>query len=201
MIDFLKKYFRQQIFSGFGHKIEIYIPLAEYPDKIEWIECASGMSTDLLALVICFCSSNGYNVNCSVKNNTSGFIWSDRLYNSVGILSVVIVPNSILSIKDGDDIEVTVDEDISCGLHLLYKTEATIVKVKDKKRSNPSNNDLGSNKNWLSPGSTSVNIEEGRSYPSISNLESRMKSLCLGSNTVTVEEESSRPSKRFRHLE
>lgn len=207
-----KRFF--QIISGFGHKIEIYISSAEYPDRIECVATDNlqpNASYNFLAIIFCFNTFNSSRVICSVKNITSGFTWSDALYNSKnGDVSVVILPSSILPIRDGDDVEITADEEIFCGLHLLYETEITetsehdniVVNVEDEIGSNPSDNDLERNKNWLSPGSTTFNIvEKKRSYTSVSNLVSEMNSLSLGSNTVNVEEESSRPSKRLKHSE
>lgn len=81
---------------------------------------------------------------------------------------MVIVPRSIFPIKDGDEeIKlVSFAADIN-GIHLLYKSEydSTTVDVENEK-SNPSFSDWESNKNWLSLGSTAVNVEEETSYPS-----------------------------------
>lgn len=163
-------------------------------------ELEPNSSHNLLAIVFCFYTLDSPNVNCSVKNITTGFIRGDCFNNKDGDVLVAVIPNSILSIKDGDDIEITADEDISCGLHVLYETETTIVNVKHKKRSHPSNNDLESIKNWLSLGSTTVIVEEERCYPSVSDLECKLNSLSLGSNTVSVNEKSSYPFKRLKHL-
>lgn len=68
--------------------------------------------TIFLETIFCFNSFNSLKVNCSVKNITTGFTWSNTLYNNRnGDVSGVLLPNSILSIRDGDDTEITADED------------------------------------------------------------------------------------------
>lgn len=171
----------QQIFSEFGHKIEIYFPSAEYPDRIE---CVSTMSADLqsnasynfLELIFCFNTSYSSRVDCSIKNTTRGLTWADTLHNrNNGDVLVVILPDSILSLRESDDIEITAVEQMFYGLHPRNKTESTMMSEYDSvvdnvekgRRSNHPDNDLKRSENWLSPGSTTVNVEKKRSYPTL----------------------------------
>ncbi|XP_074357227.1 TMV resistance protein N-like isoform X2 [Apium graveolens] len=174
-----KRFF--QIFSEFGHKIEIYFPSAEYPDRIE---CMSKMSTNsqssasynFLALIFCFNTSYSSRVNCSINNTTRGLTWADTLYNSNnGDVLVVILPDSILSLREGDDIAITAVEEMFYGLHLTNidseddsEDDSVVDNVENERRSNHSDNDLERSENWLSPGSTAVNVEQKRSYPTLS---------------------------------
>lgn len=94
-------------------------------------------------------------------------MWSENLVNYGDSSLIVIVPSSILSIRDADDrIEITADQKMICGFNLLYKTEIPMI-------SHPSLNYFRSKLNkedgrkWLSLGSsnTTVNVEEETSYP------------------------------------
>ena len=139
-------YILQQILSGFGHKIGIYIDRAKFPD---WISQStsnvrrSTMSSKLqpneshnfLGIIICFHSimTKSYGVQYSVKNIISGFTWDDTLidYHGYGSL-IVIVPSSIFPSKDGDKtIELTSNKQDIHGIHLLYKTEITMISEYD----------------------------------------------------------------------
>ncbi|KAK1382372.1 hypothetical protein POM88_020107 [Heracleum sosnowskyi] len=122
-----------KIYSGFGHQVNIYTQLAEFPD---WISHSSNsrstLSLDLqpneshnfLGMVLCLkiCGDNElFDIKYSVKTTTSDLIWSDdRLYTSYYHESwMVIVPRSFFSAGDGDDrIELTANAEIH-GLHLL----------------------------------------------------------------------------------
>ncbi|KAK1382141.1 hypothetical protein POM88_019876 [Heracleum sosnowskyi] len=134
----------------------------------------SNASYNFLALIFRFNTSYSSRVNCSIKNITRGLTWSDTLYNSNnGDVLAVILPNSVLSLGDGDDIEIAAVEEMFYGLHLRNKTEITmrsdgiVDNGENERRSNHSDNDLERNENWLSPGSTTVNVEKTRSYPSV----------------------------------
>ncbi|XP_074358470.1 disease resistance protein L6-like [Apium graveolens] len=95
-----------------------------------------------MAIIFCFRSkedeedvnsTSGY----SVKNTTSGFIWScdSLLLPSPDSLIMVVVPKSIFSVTDDDNtIELTTNSDVKVvGIHLLYKTETeTIADVLEK---------------------------------------------------------------------
>ncbi|KAL8090674.1 hypothetical protein AgCh_039926 [Apium graveolens] len=95
-----------------------------------------------MAIIFCFRSkedeedvhsTSGY----SVKNTTSGFIWScdNLLLPSSDSLIMVVVPKSIFSVTDDDNtIELTTNSDVKVvGIHLLYKTETeTIADVLEK---------------------------------------------------------------------
>ncbi|KAK1382147.1 hypothetical protein POM88_019882 [Heracleum sosnowskyi] len=172
-----------EILSGFGHKVEILIGREEFRDWISTVpsefgfvrycldlgkqfELGSNASHNFLAIILAF-EDPHYGVKCSVKNITSGFIWSDTLSKFADYESlIVIVPSSILSIRDGDKIELISDQKLICGIHLLYETEKRD-NTKDE-RSNSLHSDLKSNRKWFSLGSssTTVNVEEERSYPS-----------------------------------
>lgn len=55
-------------------------------------------------------------------------MWSENLVNYGDSALIVIVPSSILSIRDADDrIEITADQKMICGINLLYKTEITMI--------------------------------------------------------------------------
>ncbi|KAK1382150.1 hypothetical protein POM88_019885 [Heracleum sosnowskyi] len=112
---------------------------------------------------------------------TSGFRWSDTLFHCYDYESLIaIVPSSILSIKDGDDrIEITADRGILCGIHLLYKTEITMIRC-------PSLGDLESEMNSLSLGGNTNNVEDERSNHLHSDLESKMSPRYLLEAMLTM---------------
>lgn len=111
-------------------------------------------SHNLLAIILTFDDPH-YGVKYSVKNITSGLIWSDTLFNHGDLSLIEIVPSSILSIRDGDKFEITADKFMSCGIHLLYKTDITMI-------SNPFLSYLESKMSSLSVGGNSKNIKGRR---------------------------------------
>ncbi|KAK1382149.1 hypothetical protein POM88_019884 [Heracleum sosnowskyi] len=133
---FTKRFF--EILSGFGHRVEISLGRKDFKDTVEFglgtqLTLGCRMSSDLrpnesqnfLAIILAldFCKDLEY----SVMNIESGFIWSDTLV-TFSTPAIVIVPSSIFLIRDGDDrIEITADRDILCGIHLQYKTGITMI--------------------------------------------------------------------------
>ncbi|XP_063943078.1 disease resistance protein RUN1 isoform X2 [Daucus carota subsp. sativus] len=127
-----------QIFSGFGHIMDIKISLAEYPD---WISQSSGsvkkMSFDLppdasdylLAMIFCFECAGTFKIDYFIKNATSDYVWCNRTYAQNDSDSLMlIVPRSILSIRDAiSRIEIESKVEMIHGMHLLYKTDFTMV--------------------------------------------------------------------------
>lgn len=103
--------------SGIRQIIEINISDTELLDSlIQSSGYGSRMSLNLqpneshnfLAIIFCFYAYYP-GVRYRVKNITSGFVWSDIFHpHSGSYRSIVIVPSSSLSIRDGDDrIEIT----------------------------------------------------------------------------------------------
>ncbi|KAK1382152.1 hypothetical protein POM88_019887 [Heracleum sosnowskyi] len=163
-----------EILSEFGHEVNIYIGRKDFRDWIcqdLGIQLEPDESHNFLAMILTF-EDPHFGVTYSVKNITSGFIWIDILCNLTDNESlIVIVPSSILSIRDGDEIELKSDQKMICGIHLLYKKEIKMISTTDNvedERSNPLHSDLEINSKWLSLGitSTTVNVGEERSYPS-----------------------------------
>lgn len=139
-----KRFF--QIYSGFGHQINIYIQAVEFPDwirqSLDWIRQSSetgstasfnmppNVSHNFLAMILCFknwgivtYSKTTY----SVKNTTSGFIWSGSFDNNHPEANIVVVPRSIFSLEDADQrIELTANAEI-LWIHLLCRTEITMI--------------------------------------------------------------------------
>ncbi|KAL8090673.1 hypothetical protein AgCh_039925 [Apium graveolens] len=141
-----------KVYSEIGHQISIYV--SESPDQksgpqwSDWIleapywtsgeyleptklyaHILPNESHNFIGIILCFEIINtlyGVYFGYSVKNTTSGFIWSsDNLdVPSFGSL-MVIVPKSIFSVTDDDNtIELTANNNvIIVGIHLLYKTE------------------------------------------------------------------------------
>ncbi|KAK1382386.1 hypothetical protein POM88_020121 [Heracleum sosnowskyi] len=129
-----------QIYMGFGHEIKLYIQEVEFPDWIrqlpDWIGQSStlgsrvsinlppNVSHDFLALILCFKHWGVVTykkTTYSVKNTTSGFIWSGSFDNDYPEAQIIIVPRSIFSLEDGDQrIELRANAEI-LGIHLLYK--------------------------------------------------------------------------------
>lgn len=108
-------------------------------------------SLNFLGIILCF-NSSGHGGNYSVKNITSGLIWSDHLYRvDNNNTKIVLVPRSIFSISDGDErIELTSIAKNIIGIDLLYKWETTTIDEYD---------------------SSSVNLQDERSNSSDSDLE------------------------------
>lgn len=97
------------------------------------------VSRNFLAVILCFkhwgIVTYG-NTTYSVKNTTSGFIWSGSFDNNHPDAHIIIVPRSIFSLKDGDEsIELTADAEI-LGIHLLYRTEITMIDQSDSSNVN-----------------------------------------------------------------
>ncbi|KAL8090595.1 TMV resistance protein N-like [Apium graveolens] len=129
-----------QIYSEFGHQIEIYIGNAKFPD---WISQSSNLGSPLsldlppnvsqnyLAMILCFKhwgNKKSYRRNFSVKTSTSNFIWSGDAHCTPDYHEscMIIVPRSILLVSDGNDkIEIAAEAEIY-GIHLLYQTETTM---------------------------------------------------------------------------
>ncbi|KAK1352154.1 hypothetical protein POM88_053658 [Heracleum sosnowskyi] len=144
-----------KVYSEFGHQIDVHVSefmgQKTDPQWLDWIiespywtsessESSDSESTTVYAdllpneshnfmgIILCFQRPKyaplgfGY----SVKNTTSGFIWSsggpDMFSNS---WLMVIVPKSIFSVTDDDHrIELTTHVNVKfVGIHLLYNTE------------------------------------------------------------------------------
>ncbi|KAL1834507.1 hypothetical protein ACET3Z_004158 [Daucus carota] len=138
-----------QIYSGFGHQIKIYAKPEEFPDWIcqlpDWFiqssDLGSKVSLDLLpnwsdnflAMILCLDKWMNF-LDYSVTTTTSNNEWTEDLrthyYHSLSKWSehidgslMVIVPRSILLVRDGDDsIEVSSNVKL-LGIHLLYGSE------------------------------------------------------------------------------
>lgn len=136
----------QQIFTGFGHRIQIYIFPADFPDWIKnSINLKSILSLDFppdvsqkfLAMIFCLnLFMNSIQINYTVTNTRSDLIRYDSLciYGSTYESSIVIVPRSIF-FRNGDDrIELLLDLNKILGIHLLYNTEITMIGKYDKNR-------------------------------------------------------------------
>ena len=118
--------------------MDIKISLAEYPD---WISQSSGsvkkMSFDLppdasdylLAIIFCFECAGTFKIDYFIKNATSDYVWCNRTYAQNDSDSLMlIVPRSILSIRDAiSRIEIESKVEMIHGMHLLYKTDFTMV--------------------------------------------------------------------------
>lgn len=132
----------QQIFSGFGHIIDIMISSAQYPD---WISQSSDLvkkmslslppdaSDNFQAIVFCFECGGTFKIDYFVKNTTSDFMWCNRTYAQNDNESLMlIVPRSILSTRDAvSRIEVESKVEMIYGIHLLYKTDITMTSTDD----------------------------------------------------------------------
>lgn len=162
----------QQIYSEFGHQIEIYIGKAKFPD---WISPSSNLGSPLsldlppnvsqnyLAMILCFKhwgDKQSYRRNFSVKTTPSDVIWNGKAHCTPDYYHescMVIVPRSIFLVRDGDDrIEITAEAEIY-GIHLLYQTETTMT---------DEYND------------TTVSVEDEGSYPSKRLKHFEMTSDC-----------------------
>ncbi|KAL8090847.1 hypothetical protein AgCh_040060 [Apium graveolens] len=136
-----------QIFSGFGHIMDIMISSAEYPD---WISQSSDLvkqmsfdlppdaSDNLQAIVFCFECGGTFKIDYFVKNTTSDFMWCNRTYAQNDNDSLMlIVPRSILSTTDAiTRVEVKSNVEMIYGIHLLYKTEITMISADDNDMNN-----------------------------------------------------------------
>ncbi|KAK1382384.1 hypothetical protein POM88_020119 [Heracleum sosnowskyi] len=139
-----------QIYSGVGHQIRIYIQAVEFPDWIrqlpDWIQQSSTfgstasfnlppyVSHNFLAMILCFKNWGVVTYGkqpYSIKNTRSGFIWNGSYNNNYPEVQIIIVPRSIFSFKDGDErIEITANAEI-LGIHLLHRTEITMIDQSD----------------------------------------------------------------------
>ncbi|KAK1352144.1 hypothetical protein POM88_053648 [Heracleum sosnowskyi] len=109
---------------------------SEYPESTTvYAHLLPNESHNFMAIILCFQRPKyavlGMNIQYSVKNTTSGFIWSSYThdFSSYGSL-MVIVPKSIFSVTDDDHrIELTIADNSAeiVGIHLLYNTETETI--------------------------------------------------------------------------
>ncbi|KAK1352156.1 hypothetical protein POM88_053660 [Heracleum sosnowskyi] len=141
-----------KVYSEFGHQIDVHVPkfMGQKTDprwldwRIEspyWTSKSSESPTtvyahllpneshNFMAIILCFQRQKFVlkNIQYSVKNTTSGFMWSSYNHDffSYGAL-MVIVPKSIFSVTDDDHrIELTIaDNSVEIvGIHLLSTRE------------------------------------------------------------------------------
>ncbi|KAK1382016.1 hypothetical protein POM88_019755 [Heracleum sosnowskyi] len=100
--------------SELGSSVSLDLPLASWPN--------------FLGLIMCFDSSQSkwFYFEYSVKTATAFLDSGSLLYGEQGILTIII-PRSIFCVRDGDDkIELKTNFEFS-GIHLLYKTEITMI--------------------------------------------------------------------------
>ncbi|KAK1382660.1 hypothetical protein POM88_020395 [Heracleum sosnowskyi] len=108
-----------QIYSGFGHEIKIYAPLAEIPD---WISQTSTLKEN----------KETYGTTYSVRTITSEFIWSNTLNISCRCESLmVVVPRSIF-LAGGSDNRIELTANAEFFVHLLYNTKDTVTEECDR---------------------------------------------------------------------
>ncbi|KAL8087615.1 hypothetical protein AgCh_037676 [Apium graveolens] len=137
-----------KVYSAFGRQINVQVPEFMHSGWLDWIAespywtiksnkypesttvCANLLpneSHNFMGIILCFEGPARMNVQYSVKNTTSGFIWSsvgpDLFIYGYGSL-MVIVPKSIFSVTDDDHrIEFTTHDEVKIvGIHLLYNT-------------------------------------------------------------------------------
>ncbi|KAK1382303.1 hypothetical protein POM88_020038 [Heracleum sosnowskyi] len=147
-----------QIYCEFGHPVHICSPSAEFPDWISQsivygsttsINLRPNESQDFLGIILCFKHLDIYcSTKYTVKNCTSKFIWSNsiEIYGNESESVMVIVPRSIFSVGyDDDRIEITWDGVIVHGIHILYRTEISMIHEYK---------------------STTINVEDEQCYPS-----------------------------------
>ncbi|KAL8090316.1 hypothetical protein AgCh_039695 [Apium graveolens] len=124
-----------QAYCKFGHSVQIYAAIAEFPDWISQfsnfrqkmsIDLPPNMSDDFLGMILCFkhlgddLFQAAYH---SVKNTRSTCIWRDSSELFYGETLMVIVPGSIFSVRDGaSKFELTTTDAEISGTLLLYKT-------------------------------------------------------------------------------
>ncbi|KAK1382381.1 hypothetical protein POM88_020116 [Heracleum sosnowskyi] len=113
--------------------------IEEFPD---WISQSNDLGStvslnlpsqvlhDFLAIIVCFkhWDNNSYRIDCSLKNATSGFVWSHNLYTlDCNESWMVIVPRSIFPVIDGNNrIELRTTNADVLGHHLLHSTTVTV---------------------------------------------------------------------------
>ncbi|KAK1382151.1 hypothetical protein POM88_019886 [Heracleum sosnowskyi] len=109
-----------QMFSRFGHKTRIR--QSSKGVSTMSIDLQQNASHNFLGVILCF---NSYDDggDYSLKNITSGFIWSDYLYRlDDDDTEIVLVPGSIFLVSEGDErIELTSSAKNIIGIDLLYK--------------------------------------------------------------------------------
>ncbi|KAK1352142.1 hypothetical protein POM88_053646 [Heracleum sosnowskyi] len=148
-----------KVYSEFGRQINVHVPpfmdqktdpqwfdwriespywtseSSEYPESTTTVyaHLLPNESHNFMAIILCFQRQKFVlkNIQYSVKNTTSGFIWSScyRDLSSYGSV-MVIVPKSIFSVTDDDHrIELTIADDRveMLGIHLLYNTETETI--------------------------------------------------------------------------
>lgn len=127
---------KQQTYSGFGNVIRIYPGVEMYlPSWISQLhdsESRRRVSLDLtpstshnfLGTILCFkeaTSVHGNENTYSIKNTRSGFKWSSSIHNYYTDGLIIIVPESIFSVTDGDHrIEFAAAGREFFAIHLLY---------------------------------------------------------------------------------
>ncbi|KAK1352151.1 hypothetical protein POM88_023589 [Heracleum sosnowskyi] len=145
-----------KVYSEFGRQINVQVPefmhhktdpqcldwriespywtckSSEYPESTTvYAHLLPNESRNFMGIILCFQRPRRMNIQYSVKNTTSGFIWSSCgpdffIYGSL----MVIVPKSIFSVTDDDHrIELTITDDRveMIGIHLLYNTETETI--------------------------------------------------------------------------
>ncbi|KAK1352152.1 hypothetical protein POM88_053656 [Heracleum sosnowskyi] len=136
-----------KVYSEFGRQINVHVPhfMHQWFDWIiespYWTSKSSeylGSTTvyahllpneshNFMGIILFFQWPRLMNIQYSVKNTTSGFIWSSGGPDFFIFYSLmVIVPKSIFSVTDDDHIiELTITDDRveMIGIHLLYNTD------------------------------------------------------------------------------